>query len=192
MSIKRIISSIFSIFLSIFISSPMISEPYNGESFYDFTMKTIDGKEIKFDQYKGKAVLVVNVASFCGYTKQYTGLEQLYEKYKDKGLVVIGFPSNDYGEQEPGSDAEIKEFCATHYNVTFQMFAKITVHGEAKHPLYKFLTSGGGDEKLAGEVAWNFEKFLISRNGKIMSRYKRNIEPMSEEIVTAIERELGK
>lgn len=170
----------------------MISEPYNGESFYDFTMRTIDGKEIKLEQYKGKVVLVVNVASFCGYTKQYTGLEQLYQKYKDKGLVLIGFPANNYGEQEPGSDAEIKEFCSTHYNVTFQMFAKISVLGEDKHPLYKFLTSGGGDEKLAGEVAWNFEKFLISRNGKIMSRYKRNIEPMSDEIVTAVERELEK
>lgn len=192
MSLKRIISSIISIILSIFISSPMISEPYNGESFYDFTMRTIEGKEVKLDQYKGKVVLVVNVASFCGYTKQYTGLEQLYEKYKDKGLVLIGFPANNYGEQEPGSDAEIKEFCSTHYNVTFQMFAKISVLGEDKHPLYKFLTSGGGDEKLAGEVAWNFEKFLISRNGKIMSRYKRNIEPMSDEIVTAVERELEK
>ncbi len=190
MSIKRIFGSIFSIILSVFISSPMTSEPYNGESFYDFTMKTIDGEEIKLDQYKGKVVLVVNVASFCGYTKQYTGLEQLFNKYKDKGLVVIGFPSNNYGEQEPGSDEEIKEFCATNYNVTFQMFAKITVKDEDKHPLYKFLTSGGGNSELAGEVAWNFEKFLIDRNGKIVSRYKRNIEPMSDEIVTAVEREL--
>lgn len=185
-------SSIFSIIISLSISSPMTSEPYNGESFYDFTMKTIDGKEISLDQYKGKVVLVVNVASFCGYTKQYTGLEQLYKKYKDNGLVIIGFPANNFGAQEPGSDAEIKEFCSSKYNVTFQMFAKISVKGDDKHPLYKFLTSGGGNAELAGEVAWNFEKFLINKNGKIVSRYKRNIEPMSDEIVTVVEHELDK
>jgi glutathione peroxidase len=170
----------------------MISEPYNGESFYDFTMKTIDGKEIPLNQYKGKVILVVNVASFCGYTKQYTGLEQLYKKYKDKGLVIIGFPANNFGAQEPGSDAEIKEFCSSKYNVTFQMFAKISVKGDDKHPLYKFLTSGGGNSELAGEVAWNFEKFLIDRNGKIVRRYKRNIEPLSDDIVKAVEHELDK
>ena len=191
MYFKRIFSSIFSIIISLFISSPMISEPYNGESFYDFTMKTIDGKEVSLEQFKGKVVLVVNVASFCGYTKQYNGLEQLYKKYRNKDLVILGFPANNFGAQEPGTDAEIKEFCSTKYSVTFPMFAKISVKDGDKHPLYKFLTSGGGDEKLAGEVAWNFEKFLIDRNGKIISRYKRNIEPMGDEIVTAIERELG-
>ncbi len=170
----------------------MIAEPFAGASFYDFTMKSIDGKDIHFNEYKGKVVLVVNVASFCGFTKQYKGLEELYQKYKDKNFVILGFPANDFGAQEPGSDEEIKTFCSTKYNVTFQMFSKISTKGAAKHPLYQFLTAGGGDEKLSGEVAWNFEKFLVDKQGKIVQRYKRNIEPMSEEIVANIEEQLAK
>jgi len=192
MSIKRIVYGIAAVFMSFFAGSTMIAEPFAGASFYDFTMKTIDGKDIQFDMYKGKVVLVVNVASFCGYTKQYKGLEELFLKYKDKDFVILGFPANNYGEQEPGTDEEIKAFCSTKYNVTFQMFSKISTKGADKHPLYQFLTAGGGNEQLAGEVAWNFEKFLIDKHGKLVSRYKRNIEPMSEEIVSKIEEQLSK
>lgn len=192
MNIKRIVYGITAVFLSFFAGSSMIAEPFAGASFYDFTMKSIDGKDIHFNEYKGKVVLVVNVASFCGFTKQYKGLEELYQKYKDKNFVILGFPANDFGAQEPGSDEEIKTFCSTKYNVTFQMFSKISTKGAAKHPLYQFLTAGGGDEKLSGEVAWNFEKFLVDKQGKIVQRYKRNIEPMSEEIVANIEEQLAK
>lgn len=192
MNIKRIVYGITAVFLSFFAGSSMIAEPFAGASFYDFTMKSIDGKDIHFNEYKGKVVLVVNVASFCGFTKQYKGLEELYQKYKDKNFVILGFPANDFGAQEPGSDEEIKTFCSTKYNVTFQMFSKISTKGAAKHPLYQFLTAGGGDEKLSGEVAWNFEKFLVDKQGKIVQRYKRNIEPMSEEIVANIEEQIAK
>jgi len=192
MNIKRIISGITAVFLSFFAGSTMIAEPFNGASFYDFTMKTIDGKDMHLDKYKGKVVLVVNVASFCGFTKQYKGLEELFEKYKNKNFVILGFPANNCGAQEPGTDDEIKQFCSTKYNVTFQMFSKISVKGDDKHPLYKFLTSGGGNENLTGEVSWNFEKFLIDKNGTIVSRYKRNIEPMSEEVTAKIEEQIAK
>ncbi|MBK9247279.1 MAG: glutathione peroxidase [Ignavibacteria bacterium] len=192
MKLKSIVCGLTAVVLSFFTGSTMIAEPFAGASFYDFTMKTIDGRDINFEIYKGKVVLVVNVASFCGYTKQYTGLEEIFQKYKDRDFVVIGIPANNYGEQEPGSDEEIKEFCSKNYNVTFQMFSKISTRGKDKHPLYQFLTAGGGNELLAGEVAWNFEKFLIDKKGTIVSRYKRHIEPMSEEVVTKIEEQLSK
>ena len=129
----------------------------------------------------------MNVASFCGYTKQYTTLEQLYKRYKDKGLVILGFPSNDFGAQEPGTDAEIKDFCSTKYNVTFPMFSKITVKGEGKAPLYAALTSGGGNAALAGEIEWNFEKFLIGKDGRIIKRYSSKVEPMGDELLRDVE-----
>lgn len=160
-------------------------------SLYDFTMKDIDGNNVKLSDYKGKTVLIVNVASFCGYTKQYTPLEQLYTQYKDKGLVILGFPANDFGAQEPGTDTEIKEFCSTKYNVTFPMFSKVTVKGADKHPLFAWLTSGGGDSALAGEIGWNFEKFLVGPDGRLIARYETRTEPMSETIMSDIERSLG-
>jgi glutathione peroxidase len=160
-------------------------------SLYDFSMKDIDGNNVKLSDYKGKTVLIVNVASFCGYTKQYAPLEQLYTQYKDKGLVILGFPANDFGAQEPGTDTEIKEFCSTKYNVTFPMFSKVTVKGADKHPLFVWLTSGGGDAALAGEIGWNFEKFLVGPDGRLVARYETRTEPMSETVKSDIERSLG-
>lgn len=160
-------------------------------SLYDFTMKDIDGNNVKLSDYKGKTVLIVNVASFCGYTKQYAPLEQLYTQYKDKGLVILGFPANDFGAQEPGTDTEIKEFCSTKYNVTFPMFSKVTVKGVDKHPLFAWLTSGGGDAAMAGEIDWNFEKFLVGPDGRLVARYETRTEPMSETITSDIKRSLG-
>lgn len=151
------------------------------KSIYDFEMKGIDGKPVKLEAYRGKSVLVVNVASQCGYTPQYEGLQSLYSKYKDQGFVILGFPANNFGSQEPGSDEEIKTFCSTKYNVTFPMFSKISVKGGDKHPLYQTLTAEGG------EVSWNFNKFLIDRNGKLVKRYDSNVEPESETLAQAIE-----
>lgn len=158
-------------------------------SIYDFTMRTIDGEEKSLADYKGKVLLIVNVASECGYTPQYADLERLYQKYRNKGFVVLGFPSNDYGGQEPGSNADIKKFCTTRYGVSFDMFEKIPTRGEKKHPLYAYLTSNATP---SGEVSWNFEKFLISRDGKIVARFKSGVNPMSQEIIKAVEAELAK
>ncbi|MBI2794281.1 MAG: glutathione peroxidase [Ignavibacteria bacterium] len=158
---------------------------------FDLTMKTIDGDEQSLSEYKGKVVVVVNVASYCGFTYQYSMLERLYSKYKDRGLVILAFPSNDFGAQEPGTDAEIKEFCNKNYNITFPMFSKITVKGNSKHPLYEWLTSGGGNSSLSGEIKWNFEKFLIDKSGKVLARYKRDIEPTSEAFIADVEKALN-
>ncbi len=153
------------------------------------TMKGIDGKDVDLGSYKGKVVLVVNVASRCGATPQYSGLQSLYEKYEDKGFVVLGFPANDFGAQEPGSDEQIKEFCSTKYAVTFPMFSKITVKGPDKATLYKVLTETADP---SGEVGWNFEKFLIGKDGKITGRFKTRVSPDDAELVSAIEAALAK
>lgn len=152
-------------------------------------MKKIDGTPVDLSKYKGKVVLVVNVASRCGYTGQYAGLQKLYDAHKDKGLVILGFPANDFGAQEPGSDAEIATFCSSKYGVTFDMFSKITVKGPAKAPLYKALTEAANPP---GEVSWNFEKFLIGRDGKIVGRYKSGVGPDDAKLTAAIEAELAK
>ena len=158
----------------------------------DFKLKSIDGKEVDLAQYKGKVVLMVNVASKCGNTPQYENLESIYEKYKAKGLVVIGVPANEFGKQEPGTDAEIKEFCTTKYNVTFPMMSKIKVKGEGIDPLYKFLTSKETDPKYAGDITWNFEKFLIGRDGQVSARFSPKTKPTAEEVEKAIMAELDK
>lgn len=157
----------------------------------DFTVKTIDGQEKKLSDYKGKVVLLVNVASKCGLTPQYKALEAVYEKYKDKGLVVIGFPANNFGGQEPGTEAEIKEFCTSKYNVTFPMMSKISVKGDDKHPLYKFLTEGKAGGDFAGDVEWNFAKFLVDRNGNVMARFGSKTTPDSPQVNGAIEKALA-
>jgi glutathione peroxidase len=159
------------------------------EDIYGFTLKTIDGKDASLADYKGKAVLFVNVASFCGYTRQYTGLQELHEKYKDKGLVVVGVPANEFGSQEPGTDAEIKEFCSSKYSVTFPMLSKIVVKGSGIHPLYAYLT---GTAKPAGTIGWNFEKILVGKNGKALARFKSSVDPNSEELTKAIDEALAK
>jgi len=154
---------------------------------YDFVLKNIDGKEVKLDQYRGKTLLLVNVASQCGYTPQYEGLQKIYLKYKEKGFVVLGFPANNFGAQEPGTDQEIKTFCSTRYQVTFPMFSKISVKGPDKNPLYQFLTEEKTDPKFAGEIKWNFSKFLIDKNGNIVARFDSKDTPESEKVVEAIE-----
>ncbi len=158
----------------------------------DFTMNTIDGKPVDLSTYKGKVVLMVNVASKCGYTKQYSGLESLYKKYKDQGLVVMGFPANQFGAQEPGTNEQIAKFCQDNYAVDFPMFAKIVVKGEGIDPLYQTLTSQKTDTIEPGDISWNFEKFLIGRDGKVVGRYKSAVKPDSDELTKAIEDQLAK
>lgn len=158
--------------------------------FYNFTLNTIDGVPNKMSTYQGKVCLIVNVASRCGYTSQYANLEKVYQEYKNKGFMVLGFPANNFGGQEPGTDQEIKTFCSSSYNVTFNMYGKISVKGNDKHPLFTFLTSGAANSNIAGEIGWNFEKFLIDKNGKLIKRYKSNIDPMSPEMKTDIENAL--
>jgi len=153
------------------------------------TMKSIDGTDVDLGSYQGKVVLVVNVASRCGATPQYEGLQALYEKYKDKGFVVLGFPANDFGAQEPGSDDQIKEFCTSKYDVTFPMFSKITVKGADKPKLYQVLTETANP---AGDIGWNFEKFLIGKDGKVAGRFKTRVSPDDAALVAAIEAALAK
>ncbi|MCS6865472.1 MAG: glutathione peroxidase [Gemmataceae bacterium] len=153
----------------------------------------IDGKEFDLAKLKGKVVLIVNVASECGYTPQYKGLQELYEKYEKDGLVVIGIPSNEFGRQEPGSDKEIKEFCTTKYKVTFPMMSKSIIKGDQQIPLYKSLLDATRNDKgEIQQVGWNFEKFLIGRDGKVAGRFKSGVEPTSDVLVKAIKAELDK
>jgi len=165
-------------------------EKMTEKSVLDFTMKSIDGADVKLDTYSGKVLLLVNVASKCGYTPQYKGLESVYEKYKEQGLVILGFPANNFFWQEPGTDEEIKTFCTTKYNVTFPMFAKISVKGGKIHPLYKFLTSKETNPEFSGAISWNFNKFLVDRAGKVVARFSSKDEPESGKVVKAIEQAL--
>jgi glutathione peroxidase len=152
-----------------------------------YIVKDIDGKEVKLESYKGDVLLIVNTASQCGLTPQYEGLQNLYEKYKDKGFKVLAFPANEFGAQEPGSNSEIKEFCSTKYDVTFPLFSKIVVKGNGIHPLYDQLTSKDKNPKFAGEIKWNFEKFLVDRQGNVIARFEPRIKPESDEVVKALE-----
>lgn len=147
----------------------------------DIAIKDIDGKDTTLKAYAGKVLLIVNVASECGYTPQYAGLQALHEKMSGKGLAVLGFPCNDFGGQEPGAEAVIKNFCTENYKVTFPMFSKVSIQGEAKHPLYAALQSAAGD------VGWNFEKFLVGKDGKVLKRFSSDVEPDSPELTEAIE-----
>ena len=173
-----------------FIMNASPSEPVTEKSVYEFTMRDIDGKSVKLDAYKGKVVMIVNTASHCGYTPQYEGLQALYDKNKDKGLVILGFPANNFMGQEPGSEAEIKEFCTSKYKVTFPMFAKISVKGEDQHPLYNYLTNKATDPEFAGDISWNFNKFLIDRSGKVVARFSSKDTPHSEKMLAAVEKYL--
>jgi glutathione peroxidase len=158
----------------------------------DFQVSSIDGKPVDLSKYKGKVVLFVNVASHCGNTKQYANLENLHKKYGAAGLEILGFPANEFGAQEPGTNDEIAKFCKTKYSVDFPMFSKIVVKGDDIAPLYQFLTSPETDPQHAGPVTWNFEKFLVGRDGQIVARFKPKTSPESDEVVTAIEAELAK
>ena len=160
-----------------------------GTSLYDIPLKDINGKDTSLNAYKGKVLLIVNVASYCGNTPQYKGLEALYEKYKSQGFEVLGFPCNQFGKQEPGSNAEIKEFCTKTYNVTFPMFDKLEVKGPNQHPLYRELS--GKSAAFPGDVRWNFGKFLVGRDGQVLKRIEPGVKPESPEVVKAIESALA-
>lgn len=155
---------------------------------YDFKMKNIDGKAVSLNRFKGKVLLVVNVASKCGNTPQYAGLEALYTKYKNKGFAILGFPANQFGAQEPGTDSQIKEFCSSTYHVNFPMFSKIVVKGDGIDPLYTWLIANSGS---SDDIHWNFEKFLVGRDGKVINRFSPKTQPDSPEVVNAIEAALA-
>lgn len=157
------------------------------QSIYEFTMTSITGEDIPLDRYKGSVVMVVNVASKCGFTKQYAGLQRLYETYKDRGFVILGFPANDFLWQEPGDDGEIAKFCSITYGVTFPMFSKIHVRGRKQHPLYGFLTDKKTNPEFGGRITWNFNKFLVDREGRIVNRFATRTDPEDPRVIEAVE-----
>lgn len=181
-------------FITSLFSSPQLSPqqevkgPAMNTSIHDFSMITIDGKEKSLAEYKGNVLLVVNVASFCGYTPQYKDLEEVYNKYKDKGFRILAFPANNFGEQEPGSDEDIKTFCSTKYDVTFDLFSKISVRGDDQHPLYRYITK---DSPFPGEVKWNFQKYLVDQNGKLVAMFPSKTKPTDPLVTGRIEALLG-
>ncbi|MSQ77619.1 MAG: glutathione peroxidase [Nitrospiraceae bacterium] len=156
---------------------------------YDFTLDNIDGKPTPLNTFRGKVLLLVNTASMCGNTPQYTDLETIYEKYQDQGLEILAFPANNFGQQEPGTNQEIKGFCLTKYSLTFPLFSKISVKGSDKHPLYRYLTE---QSPFPGEVEWNFQKYLVDRSGNVVARFHHRTNPLSDEIVKGIETALAK
>jgi len=179
----------------IFISTINFTIPNNKENktmdnIYDITVADMNGKEVKLSDYKGKVLMIVNVASKCGYTKQYAGLEKIYEKYKSEGFEILAFPCNDFGAQEPGTNKEIQEFCSATFGVKFKLFDKIKVLGDSKSSLYAKLINNSVTDK--GDIKWNFEKFIISKSGNIVARYRSNVDPEDEKITKTIEAELKK
>jgi glutathione peroxidase len=160
------------------------------KSIYDFTMNSIDGKATPLSSLKGKVVLLVNVASRCGFTPQYSALQSVYEKYKVRGFVIVGIPANNFGSQEPGTNEEIKTFCSTKYNVTFPMMSKVSVKGGDITPLYQYLTDKAANPQTGGEIQWNFTKFLVGPDGKPVARFEPNITPDDPQVVAAIEKAL--
>jgi glutathione peroxidase len=163
---------------------------FGASNVYEFTMNSIEGAPMPLAKFEGKVMLIVNVASKCGFTPQYEGLEAVYEKYKDQGFVIVGFPANNFMGQEPGTNEEIKTFCSTKYNVKFPLYSKISVKGEDKAPLYQFLTDTAANPKTGGEIKWNFTKFLVDRNGKVIARFESPVKPDSPEVTAAIEKAL--
>ena len=170
----------------------MTALSFGASSVHEFTLNALDGKPLPLANFKGKVMLVVNVASQCGYTYQYEALQALYQKYKDQGLVLAGFPANNFGGQEPGTNEEIGAFCKSKYGVTFPMFSKISVKGADKAPLYQFLTDTKANPKTGGEIQWNFTKFLVDRNGKVIQRFEPAVEPLSQELESAVTAALKK
>ena len=162
-----------------------------GKNVFDYTLNTIDGQPAPLSAYKGKVVMLVNVASRCGFTPQYTALEAIYEKYKDRGFVIVGIPANNFGAQEPGTDQEIKTFCQSKYNVTFPMMSKVSVKGDDKTPLYLYLTDKTANPRTGGDIHWNFTKFLVGPDGQIITRFEPKVTPDSPEVTAAIENALA-
>jgi glutathione peroxidase len=164
---------------------------FGASSVYDFTLTSIDGAAAPLSSFKGKVVLLVNVASKCGFTPQYAGLEKLYETYKDKGFVIVGVPANNFGAQEPGSNEEIKTFCSRNYNVTFPMMSKVSVKGTDTTPLYQYLTDKSANPKTGGEIKWNFTKFLVDKNGNVINRFESAVTPEAADLVKSVEAALA-
>src|SRR5258705_13773439 len=162
-----------------------------GKNVFDYTLNTIDGQPAPLSAYKGKVLMLVNVASRCGFTPQYTALESIYEKYKDRGFVIVGIPANNFGGQEPGTNQEIKTFCSSKYNVTFPMMAKVSVKGEDTTPLYQFLTDKAANPQTGGEIKWNFTKFLVGPDGRIITRFEPEVTPDAPQVTSAIEKALS-
>lgn len=178
------------VFSALIVAGAMSASLFAANNIYDFEMASIDGDPTSLGTYKGKVMLVVNVASKCGYTPQYTALESIYEKFKGQGLVVLGFPANNFMQQEPGTNEEIKTFCSRKYNVSFPMFSKISVKGNDEAPLYHYLTDKSLHSNTGGEIKWNFTKFLVGRDGSIVARFEPGVTPDSPEVVAAIEKAL--
>jgi glutathione peroxidase len=178
---------LLSVFTMVTPSASAQSPSAQASSLYDIEVVSIDGAKVPLRKYEGTVLLFVNVASQCGFTRQYEGLQRLYEQYKDKGFTVLGFPSNDFGGQEPGTEAEIKAFCSNTFGVSFPMFSKVAVLGAARHPVYQFLTSATG----GADVRWNFEKFLVDRKGGVVARFGSSTTPSDAELVTALEKALS-
>ena len=189
--LSTIIASLAAFTYSAAMASGNASKKGDPASIYEFTMKNIDGKQVSLSDFRGHVVLIVNVASRCGFTPQYEALEKIYQKYQSQGFVILGFPANNFMSQEPGTDEEIKTFCSARYNVTFPMFSKISVKGSDMSPLYKYLTDKSSDPDFGGDIKWNFNKFLLDKNGKIVARFEPPVKPDSDQVVQAIEKALG-
>ena len=175
------------------LAAAVVSGPaFGGAAVLDGSVKDIDGKDVNLSEYKGDVVMIVNVASKCGFTPQYEQLQAVYSKYKDQGFTVLGFPANDFLKQEPGTDAEIKEFCTSKFHVDFPMFSKITVKGEESPDLYKKLTSKEANGEFGGDIGWNFTKFLVNRQGEVVARYDSKTKPDDAKVIAKIEEELAK
>jgi glutathione peroxidase len=184
---------IYPIILGLFLAGTVHAEQKETNTMsnlYEFTMTKIDGTTAPLSEYKSKVLLIVNVASRCGFTGQYAGLQKLYETYKDRGLVILGFPANDFLRQEPGTNQEIAQFCSLKYHVTFPMFEKISVSGDDCHPLYTYLTDKTTNPEFSGKITWNFNKFLISREGRIVARFGSRTPPEDKDVIAAIEKAL--
>lgn len=171
-------------------AAPTVAQE-TGTSVLDFTVKDIDGKDVDLSAYKGEVLLIVNTASYCGYTPQYEGLEVLYREYKGRGFEILAFPANEFGQQEPGTDTEIKAFCTTKYDVTFPLFSKIVVKGQGIHPLYQYLTSKQSNPEHGGPIGWNFTKFLVGRDGQVIARFEPGTAPQSDTVIDAVEQALA-
>jgi glutathione peroxidase len=177
-------------FFSVILLTYLYSGGNSMNHFYDFTVKDIMGNEVKLETFKGKVILVVNVASKCGFTPQYEGLQKIYEKYRNQGFVILGFPANNFMGQEPGTNQEIKQFCSLNYGVTFPLFAKISVRGKDIHPLYAFLTGKETNPRCAGRITWNFNKFLLNRKGECINRFPSKVKPEDPALIDALEKSL--